>query len=94
MPTVTRMLAGMERDGLVKRERDAADRRVISLLAAAATAHRIEVSVIKTGHGMYVAGTNRVSNHYFGRAVDIVAVDDVEVGPTNQAAIAELKVTG
>jgi DNA-binding MarR family transcriptional regulator len=29
VPTVTRMLAGMERDGLVKRERDADDRRVI-----------------------------------------------------------------
>jgi len=29
LPTVTRMLAGMERDRLVKRERDAADRRVV-----------------------------------------------------------------
>jgi DNA-binding MarR family transcriptional regulator len=29
VPTVTRMLAGMERDGLVKRERDAADRRML-----------------------------------------------------------------
>ena len=29
LPTVTRMLAAMERDGLVKRERDAADRRVV-----------------------------------------------------------------
>jgi len=28
-PTVTRLLAGMERDGLVRRTRDAADRRVI-----------------------------------------------------------------
>jgi DNA-binding MarR family transcriptional regulator len=29
VPTVTRMLAGMERDGLLKRERDPGDRRVI-----------------------------------------------------------------
>jgi DNA-binding MarR family transcriptional regulator len=29
VPTITRMIAGMERDGLLKRERDAADRRVI-----------------------------------------------------------------
>jgi len=29
VPTVTRMLAGLERGGLLKRERDAADRRVI-----------------------------------------------------------------
>lgn len=28
-PTITRLLAGMERDGLVKRRRDAEDRRVI-----------------------------------------------------------------
>ena len=28
VPTVTRMLAGLERDGLLKRERDASDRRV------------------------------------------------------------------
>jgi DNA-binding MarR family transcriptional regulator len=29
VPTVTRMVAGLERDGLVKRERDAADRRIV-----------------------------------------------------------------
>ncbi len=32
-PTVTRLLAGMERDGLLKRTRDAKDRRVIWLKA-------------------------------------------------------------
>jgi len=31
VPTITRMIAGMERDGLLERERDAADRRVIWL---------------------------------------------------------------
>jgi DNA-binding MarR family transcriptional regulator len=29
VPTITRMLAGMERDGLLERERDATDRRMI-----------------------------------------------------------------
>jgi DNA-binding MarR family transcriptional regulator len=29
VPTVTRMLAGLEHDGLLKRERDATDRRVV-----------------------------------------------------------------
>lgn len=33
VPTVTRMLAGMERDGLLKRERDTRDRRVIRVRA-------------------------------------------------------------
>jgi DNA-binding MarR family transcriptional regulator len=32
-PTMTRMLAGMERDGFLKRERDANDRRVIWIRA-------------------------------------------------------------
>jgi len=32
-PTITRLLAGMERDGLLKRARDAKDRRVIWITA-------------------------------------------------------------
>jgi DNA-binding MarR family transcriptional regulator len=35
VPTVTRMLAGMERDGLLRRERDASDRRVTWIRATA-----------------------------------------------------------
>jgi DNA-binding MarR family transcriptional regulator len=34
-PTMTRMLTGLERDGLVRRERDANDRRVIWIRATA-----------------------------------------------------------
>lgn len=34
-PTMTRLLVGMERDGLLKRERDTADRRVIWIRATA-----------------------------------------------------------
>jgi hypothetical protein len=54
------------------------DQRVVDFLASLA-ANRIAVSVIKTGHNQYVAGTDRVSNHYYGRAVDIYAVDGVDV---------------
>jgi membrane-bound lytic murein transglycosylase B len=63
------------------------DPRVANLLAAAASTHRLTVSVIKTGHSMYVSGTNRVSNHYVGRAVDISAVDGVDVTASNAAAL-------
>ncbi len=62
------------------------DPRLIALLGAASAAHTISVSVIRTGHAMNVAGTDRVSNHYYGRAVDISAVDGVAVSASNQAA--------
>ncbi|MDQ4069448.1 MAG: lytic murein transglycosylase [Actinomycetota bacterium] len=64
-----------------------ADGRVVAALAAAAAEHRIEVSVIKTGHATFVRGTDRVSNHYHGRAVDIVGVDGMAVSESNQAAL-------
>lgn len=62
------------------------DQRVVDFLAAIAAGHRITVSVIKTGHDQYVHGTDRVSNHYYGRAVDISAVDGVAVSAGNDAA--------
>jgi membrane-bound lytic murein transglycosylase B len=65
-----------------------ADPRVVrSLAAAVASGHKLAVSVIETGHSMYVAGTTRVSNHYYGRAVDIYAIDGVPVSATNDAAL-------
>lgn len=62
------------------------DQRVVDYLAALVVNHRIAVSVFKTGHNQYVAGTNRVSNHYSGRAVDIYAVDGVDVSSSAEAA--------
>jgi hypothetical protein len=51
------------------------DQRVIDFLAWAAVRHRVSVSVLKTGHSQFVAGTNRVSNHWEGRAADLYAID-------------------
>jgi hypothetical protein len=62
------------------------DRRVIALLAAAATRHRIEVSVIRTGHDKFVRGTDRISDHFYARGVDIIAVDGAPVTATSRAA--------
>jgi hypothetical protein len=64
---------------------------VVQLLNAVVANHSITVSVIKTGHSKYVAGTDRVSNHYAcdgcpGRAVDITAVDGADVTSSNDAA--------
>jgi hypothetical protein len=58
------------------------DQRVVDLLAWAVQRHRIAVSVLRTGHSQYVRGTNRVSNHYLGRGVDIYAVDGQVVSPS------------
>ncbi len=64
-----------------------ADPRVVKVLAAASANHRIAVSVIQTGHSQYVAGTDRVSNHYYGRGVDIYAVDGADVSAANDVAL-------
>ena len=63
------------------------DPRVVAALAAAVADHRVEVTVIKTGHSQFVRGTDRVSNHYHGRGVDISSIDGVPVSVSNQAAL-------
>ena len=63
------------------------DPRVVAALAAAVAEHRIEVTVIRTGHSQFVRGTDRVSNHYHGRGVDISSIDGVPVSTSNQAAL-------
>jgi hypothetical protein len=63
------------------------DQRVINVLGAAALEHRLVISVIKTGHSTFVKGTDRISNHTVGRAVDISAVDSVDVTATNYSAL-------
>jgi hypothetical protein len=50
-----------------------------------AVRHRIGVSVFVTGHSRYTR-SGSVSNHYFGRGVDIFSVDGLPVGSTNRGA--------
>ena len=57
------------------------DRRVRTLLVAAADRHPIRVSCLRTGHSWYVKGTRRVSNHSVWRAVDLDRVDGRPVSP-------------
>ena len=42
--------------------------------------------MVRTGHSELVAGTGRVSNHWFGRAVDVVEVDGEAVSAANASA--------
>ena len=62
------------------------DQRVVDFLAWAVERHTISVSVLRSGHSQFVAGTDRISNHWYGRAVDIYAVDGEIVGPGSSAA--------
>jgi hypothetical protein len=62
------------------------DRRVRTVLVAAAGVYRIRVSCLRSGHSWYVKGTRRVSNHSVWRGVDLDQVDGHPVSPSNLVA--------
>jgi hypothetical protein len=62
------------------------DRRVRTLLAAAADRQPIRVSCLHSGHSWYVKGTRRISNHSLWRAVDLDRIGGRPVSPFNPAA--------
>ena len=63
------------------------DPRVLACLLALAERFSLAgIGPFVTGHSYYVAGTNRPSNHAFGRAVDIGTIDGQFVSPANPAA--------
>jgi secretion/DNA translocation related TadE-like protein len=57
------------------------DARLVRLLSAMLRRHRLAISVVRTGHTRFVAGTRTVSKHTLGRAVDIWKVDGGLVRP-------------
>jgi Transglycosylase SLT domain len=57
-----------------------------ALLALAQRFPLAGVGPLVSGHSYYVAGTNRPSNHAFGRAVDIGTINGELVSPANGAA--------
>ncbi|MDX6620349.1 MAG: hypothetical protein QOK36_2735 [Gaiellales bacterium] len=63
-----------------------ADQRLIALLAWIAHRHHIVVTIIRSGHARFVAGTRKVSNHWYGRAATISEVDGATVAPGSHAA--------
>lgn len=63
------------------------DPRVLMALLMGATEHRLSyVGPFVSGHSYFVAGSDRPSNHAFGRAVDIPVVDGKPVSKSNKAA--------
>ncbi len=61
------------------------DPRMIALLGKLTEDHKIELSVIKTGHDQFTSGGS-VSNHFVGRGIDIARVDGEIVNPGSPAA--------
>jgi NlpC/P60 family len=61
------------------------DPRELSILEAISRKHTISISAMRSDHDRLTSGGS-VSNHYYGRAVDIAVVDGQPVSPGNQAA--------
>ena len=61
------------------------DPRIIAVLEQVSKRHQIGVSALLSDHGARTANGS-LSNHHFGRAVDIATVDGRPVSPGNEAA--------
>jgi hypothetical protein len=66
-------------------ESGALDPRIVGLLGAITQTHQITISALRSDHSQYTVDGN-VSNHYFGRAMDIAAVDGVSCTDTAPSA--------
>ena len=61
------------------------DQRVVGLLALMTSEHQITISSLRSDHSQMTASGN-VSNHFYGRAMDIAAVDGVSCTDTSTTA--------
>lgn len=63
---------------------------VLEFLATLSGEHQLDVSVVRSGHPIYVFGTNRPSDHPKGRAVDIFRIDGhAVVDPATPASLVD-----
>jgi hypothetical protein len=69
------------------------DHRLVATLTALADRWPIDILGFKAGHSMCIGGGNtpgcpgsHVSNHFYGRAADVMSVAGRPVSPTNRAA--------
>ena len=63
----------------------AIDPRIINLIGAISQQHTITISALRSDHSRDTASGN-VSNHYYGRAMDIAAIDGVACTDTAPTA--------
>jgi Transglycosylase SLT domain len=59
----------------------ALDPRIVALIGAITQEHQLTISALRSDHSEYTA-SGYVSNHFFGRAMDIAAVDGVSCTDT------------
>ncbi len=63
----------------------AIDPRIVGLIGAITQGHQITISALRSDHSELTAEGN-VSNHFYGRAMDIAAVDGVSCTDTSPSA--------
>ena len=61
------------------------DPRIVGLIGAITQAHQLTISSLRSDHSTYTS-EGGVSNHYYGRAMDIAAVDGVSCTDTSPTA--------
>jgi len=66
-------------------ESGAIDPRIVGLLGAITQSHQVTISALRSDHSEYTTEGN-VSNHFYGRAMDIAAVDGVSCTDTAPTA--------
>jgi len=66
-------------------ESGAIDPRIVGLLGAITQSHQVTISALRSDHSQYTVDGN-VSNHFYGRAMDIAAVDGVSCTDTAPTA--------
>ena len=54
----------------------AIDPRILNILGAISQQHQVRISALRSDHSKYASSGN-ISNHYYGRAMDIAAIDGV-----------------
>jgi hypothetical protein len=65
------------------------DPRIVGLIGAITQSHQITISALRSDHSEYTTSGN-ISNHFYGRAMDIAAVDGVsctDTAPTAPCAV-------
>jgi Transglycosylase SLT domain len=65
------------------------DPRIVGLIGAITQSHQVTISALRSDHSEYTTSGN-ISNHYYGRAMDIAAVDGVsctDTAPTAPCAV-------
>lgn len=96
-PAVAALLADPRVELVESARRDlssgSVDPRIVAVLSALAGRFRLAVGVIRSGHSPCVGGGTRaerpactLSDHYFGRGVDIFAINASPVSASNAAA--------